>query len=217
MVSGLTVDQKSLDSLLQNSASLTTTTVAMTNLLAVWNIEFDRNVPSACSQAEAAGLSCLSQRGSWGLLRQLDKPVVITLTDSAGHPHRAVMTAIDDDSAELLVGAERMTVSVDDIAELWYGQYLLIWQPPDGDPSALQVGARGPKVIWLRQSLAALDPTSPMAVSDSDVFDDDLEQQLMEFQRRNRLEADGLAGQRKQIIINSRLGLNDRPSLSAGS
>jgi hypothetical protein len=39
----------------------------------------------------------------------------------------------------------------------------------------------------------------------------------MDFQRRNRLEADGLAGQQTQIIINSRLGLDDRPSLSAGS
>ena len=214
---GDTGDRASLDLLLQNSVSLTTTTVAMTNLLAIWNIEYDESIPSACSQAEAAGLSCLSQRGSWGLLQQLDKPVVITLTDGAGHPHRTVMTTIADDSAELLVGAERIVVSVDAIAELWYGQYLLIWQPPNGDPSALQVGARGPKVIWLRQSLAALDPSSTVAVSNSDVFDNDLKRQLMEFQRRNRLEADGLAGQQTQIIINSRLGLGDRPSLSAGS
>jgi len=209
--------QRSLDLLLRNSTSLTTTTVAMTNLLALWNIKFDKSIPSACTQAEAAGLSCLSQRGSWGLLRQLDKPAMITLTDSEGHPHRAVMTAISDHAAELLVGADRMTVSVDEIANLWYGQYLLIWQPPNGDPSALKVGARGPKVVWLRQSLAALDPSSPLTVSDSDTFDSDLEKQLMKFQLRNRLEADGFAGQQTQIIINSRLGLDDRPSLSAGS
>ena len=215
--SGPMSDQASLDILLQNSTSLTTTTKAMTTLLAIWGIQYDKSIPSACAQAESAGLSCLSQRGSWSLLLQLDKPVVLTLTDSTGHPHRAVMVSANEESADLLIGGERMTVPIDRIAELWYGQYLLIWAPPNGDPSALQLGAQGPKVIWLRQSLTALDSTIPVTVSDSEVFDATLKQQLMDFQRRNRLEADGLAGQQTQIIINSRLGLDDRPSLSAGS
>ncbi len=215
--SGSMSEQASLDILLQNSTSLTTTTKAMATLLAIWGVNYDNNIPSACAQAESAGLSCLSQRGSWSLLRQLDKPVVLTLTDSTGYPHRTVMIAASEDSADLLIGGERLTIPIARIAELWYGQYLLIWQPPNGDPSALQLGAQGPKVIWLRQSLTALDSTGPVTVSDSEVFDAVLERQLMDFQRRNRLEADGLAGQQTQIIINSRLGLDDRPSLSAGS
>jgi len=217
LLPGRPAGQTSLDSLLQDSVLLTTTTVAMTTLLAIWDIDYDSGNPSACAQAAAIGLSCLSQRGSWSLLRQLDKPVVLTLTDSTGHQHRAVLAAIGDDTADLLFGSERMTVPIDEIAGLWYGQYLLIWKPSNGDPSALLVGSQGPKVLWLRQSLAALDPAGSVAVSDSDVFDDELEQQLMDFQQRNRLEADGLAGQQTQIIINSRLGLDDRPSLSAGS
>ena len=217
VVSGSPVGQSSLDTLLQNSTEITTPTIAMTNLLSIWNIDYDRNIPSACAQVEAAGLSCLSQRGSWSLLGQLDKPVVLTLTDSTGHPHRTVLVTIGEDSADLLFGDKRMTVPIDEITGLWYGQYLLIWQPPNGDPSALKVGTRGPKVIWLRQSLAALNPASPATASDSDLFDEALEQQLMDFQQRNRLEADGLAGQQTQIIINSRLGLDNRPSLLAGS
>jgi general secretion pathway protein A len=217
VLTGGAAGQTSLDTLLQDSESLTTTTVAMTTLLAIWNIDYDSSIPSACAQADAAGLSCLSQRGSWSLLRQLDKPVVLTLTDSTGRPHRAVLVAIGDDSADLLLGTERVTIPIDEIAGLWYGQYLLLWKPPSGDPSALLLGSRGPKVAWLRQSLAALDPTAGVSPGDSDLFDDALEQQLKDFQQRNRLEADGLAGQQTQIIINSRLGLDDRPSLSAGS
>jgi general secretion pathway protein A len=208
---------ESFDLFLLEAAAQTTTTIAMTNLLSIWHIDYDSNIPTACQQAEAAGLSCLSQRGSWSVLRQLDKPVVLTLTDSTGHPHRSVLVAIDENSADLLIGTERVTIPIEEIARLWFGQYLLIWQPPNGDPSALQLGARGPKVLWLRQSLAALDPASPVAVSDSDLFDDELEQQLMAFQRRNSLEADGLAGQQTQIIINARLGLDDRPSLVASN
>jgi len=211
------VVQSSLDTLLQESASMTTRVIAMTNLLSIWSIEYERSMPSACAQAEAAGLSCLSQRGSWMVLQQLDKPAVLTLTDSTGQAHSGVLISIKDDSADLLLGNKQLTVPVDEIKKVWFGQYLLIWQPPNGDSSALQLGARGPKVIWLRQSLAALDPNPVASASNSDFFDSELEQQLVEFQRRNRLEADGLAGQQTQIIINSRLGLDDRPSLSTGS
>ena len=143
--------------------------------------------------------------------------MVLTLTDSAGQTHQPVVIAVNDDTADLMIGEQRITYSIDEIADFWYGQFLLIWRPPNGDASALQVGARGPKVVWLRQSLAALNPDSSPAVNDSELFDEELLRQLLEFQRRNRLEMDGLAGQQTQIIINSRLGLDGRPSLTSGT
>jgi general secretion pathway protein A len=208
--------QPSLDSVLQESASLTTSSAAMATLLSIWSVDFDRNIAPTCTQAEAAGLSCLSKRGSWNVLRQLDKPVALTLTDSSGQTHNPVVVAINGDSADLVIGEQRLTYPVLEITNTWYGQYLLVWQPPNGDASMLQLGTRGPKVAWLRQSLAALSPDSRLAVNDSDIFDTGLEQQLLDFQRRNRLETDGLAGQQTQIIINSLLGLDGRPSLSSG-
>jgi general secretion pathway protein A len=208
--------QPSLDSVLQESVSLTNISTAMATLLSIWNVEYDRSSAPTCTRAEAAGLSCLSKRGSWNVLRQLDKPVVLTLTDSGGQIHSPVVVAINDGTADLIIGEQRLTYPIPEIANVWYGQYLLIWQPPNGDASILQVGARGPKVAWLRQSLAALSPDPGMTVEDSDIFDEDLEQQLLDFQRRNRLEMDGLAGQQTQIIINSLLGLDGRPSLSSG-
>ena len=208
--------QPSLDSVLQESGSLTTSSAAMRTLLSIWNVDYDRNNAPTCAQAEAVGLSCLSKRGSWSVLRQLDKPVALTLADSDGRTHNPVVVAIDDDSAELMIGEQRLTYPIPEIASAWYGQYLLIWQPPNGDSSILQVGARGPKVSWLRQSLVALSPDPSLTVNDSDIFDAELEQQLLDFQRRNRLQMDGLAGQQTQIIINSLLGLDGRPSLSSG-
>jgi len=208
--------QPSLDSVLQESASLTSSSAAMATLLSIWNVNYDGSKAPTCTQAEAAGLSCLSKRGSWNVLRQLDKPVALTLTDSDGQTHNPVVVAINDDSADLIIGAQRMTYPILEIANAWYGQYLLIWQPPNGDASMLQIGTRGPKVAWLRQSLAALSPDPGLAVNDSDIFDTELEQQLLDFQRRNRLKIDGLAGQQTQIIINSLLGLDGRPSLSSG-
>jgi general secretion pathway protein A len=70
-------------------------------------------------------------------------------------------------------------------------------------------------VRWLRQSLAALSPDYRPADPDSNFFDADLERQLMEYQRQHRLRADGVAGERTQIIINSLLGLESAPRLVA--
>jgi general secretion pathway protein A len=114
----------------------------------------------------------------------------------------------------LQVGDRTAEFGLQEIDELWFGQFMLLWQPPNGSAVSLSRGMRGENVRWLRQSLAALDPEYQGAVSDSDLFDEQLEQQLRAFQQRNRLQVDGLAGQQTQIFINSLLALEGTPRLS---
>jgi general secretion pathway protein A len=184
-------------------------------LLSLWGIDYDPAAGSACSQAGAQGFSCYFQRGSWNGIRQLDRPVVLTLTDSQGQTHQPLLVSLDDDVAELSLGGTPMTFPVDEVSDLWFGQFLLIWRPPGGTPVAISPGMQNENVRWLRQSLAALDSNYQPQPADSDVFDDALQQQLIAFQRQHRLEADGLAGQKTQIIINSLLAVAGTPRLSA--
>ena len=183
-------------------------------LLALWGINHDPAVGPACAQAGAQGFSCYFQRGSWNGIRQLDRPVVLTLTDSQGQTHQPVLVGLDDDVAELSLGGNRKTFPVDEVADLWFGQFLLIWRPPSGTPVAISPGMQNENVRWLRQSLATLDSNYQPQPADSNFFDDDLQQQVMTFQRQHRLEADGLAGQKTQIIINSLLAVDGTPRLS---
>ena len=91
---------------------------------------------------------------------------------------------------------------------------MLVWRPPGGKPMAISPGMQNDNVRWLRQSLAVLDSNYQPQDAESNYFDEILQQQLMAFQRQHRLEADGLAGQKTQIIINSLLALDDTPRLS---
>ena len=75
---------------------------------------------------------------------------------------------------------------------------------------------RGDSVRWLRDSLSAINPGYDSRSVDVDLFDEDLEAQLRNFQRRNRLKVDGVAGQQTLIIINSRLVQQGTPRLTAG-
>ena len=183
-------------------------------LLSLWGINYDPAVGPACAQAGAQGFSCYFQRGSWNGIRQLDRPVVLTLTDSQGQTHQPVLVGLSDDVAELSLGGNRKTFPLDEVADLWFGQFLLIWRPPGGTPVAISPGMQNENVRWLRQSLSTLDSNYQPQPADSDFFDDGLQQQLMTFQRQHRLESDGLAGQKTQIIINSLLAVDGRPRLS---
>lgn len=183
-------------------------------LMKLWGIDYDPAAGPACGQAQAQGFSCYFQRGSWNGIRQLDRPVVLTLTDNQGRTHQPLLVRLYDDEAELLIGSEPMRFPVDEVEDLWFGEFMLVWRPPGGTSVAISPGTQNDNVRWLRQSLVALDNSYKPADPDSNYFDAELKEQLMAFQRQHRLEADGLAGQKTQIIINSLLALDGTPRLS---
>ncbi|MGH8194970.1 MAG: AAA family ATPase [Woeseiaceae bacterium] len=188
---------------------------AMESLFGMWGIVYDVSSGTACTQAEAQGLRCYFNRGSWNSIRQLGLPVILTLTDSRGDTHQPVLVSLSDTSGELMIADTRVTYPLEEISELWFGQYLLVWRPPDGIKDTIRRGANDASVRWLRQSLAAISPDYRPADLDSHFFDEDLERRLMDFQRQHRLRADGVAGEQTQIIINSLLGLDRTPRLVA--
>ena len=205
--------RESLDARLQVASELTNTESALATLLDLWGVEYRRG-QRGCSQAAAAGVECLFQRGSWSGLKQFDRPAVLTLIDSRGAAHRVVLTAIEGETVELSIGGVTVTQQIDEVSDMWFGQYLLLWRPPNGASTALGPGTRGPEVVWLRQSLAAIGERYQTTAFDSDEYDNDLLQTVRAFQRDHRLDVDGLAGHQTQIIINTLLAPDDTPRLS---
>ena len=204
----------SLSEELALSGELTTRDFAFASLFELWGLEYTSGSQTGCSQAAAAGLACLSQRGSWNGLRQFNRPAILTIIDNDGDSHEIVLTAIHDDSAELSIGGVAVTHPVSEITELWFGEFSLLWRPPFGVPVSLSPGSRGAEVLWLRQSLADIDERYISDIIDSDVYDTNLQIIVREFQRDHRLAVDGLAGQQTLIIINSLLESDGSPRLT---
>ena len=143
--------------------------------------------------------------------------MVLTLSDRNGNTHQPVLVSLNGENGELAFGESHITHSIEEISKLWFGEYLLIWRPPNGEAGAIRPGMRDRNVRWLRQSLAAIDTDydgEASAETDLDYFDEDLEERLKDFQRQHRLKVDGLAGQQTQIIINSSLALDGIPRLA---
>lgn len=191
--------------------------VAQQRLSAQWGL--DSAVPEAegfCGQVNASGLQCRQERGTWQTLRQLDRPALLTLEDDVGPPRYAVVVGLDGGSVYVADAGGRRTVPIETLSRYWYGDFLLLWRPAPGGALVVRPGDRGEAVFWLSQALTHVlggdDEGSP-----SDVFDAALEQQVREFQDREGLSVDGIAGPRTLMHLNAALQNPATPVLHPGT
>ena len=209
----LAPEPEALEPLLRRLAAETGTDTAFQTLFALWELDYRSGIPRACDQAEAVGLQCVYERGSMAQVRSLDRPVILTLRDDEGNPHQVVLARLDEDTAVIRIAEQDHTVSLRDLTDAWFGEYLLLWRPDVGKVKSFFPGMRDPDVRWLRESLAAIQgqPVEPM---ESDIYDASLEARVREYQRERRLVVDGLAGQQTQLAISKDLDAGDMPRLS---
>lgn len=185
------------------SANGTGSTTAWTHLFARWSVDLPAAVaPDYCGFANGLGLYCLAEKGSWGLLRQYDRPVIMALTSRDGQSVPAVLQRLDDRVAELMIGDEVFKVDIGEVDRYWLGDFtLLLRLPPDGN-ALLTAGDRNPDVLWLRRLLEAAQQVK-LPTDDPQYFDLPLQTQVMEFQRRHGLNPDGVVGRQTLIQLNN--------------
>jgi general secretion pathway protein A len=187
---------------------------AWTELLALWSVILPQSVqPDFCDFAPQYGLVCKHGQGNWNILRQFDRPAMLTLIDADGRRVPVVLVHLDDTLAELMIGTELYRLDVEQVDRYWYGEYLLLLQTPPGGRLYLKAGDRGADVAWLRRQLEqALDVDIPAA--DPQLFDYALQKRVLDFQRSQGLVADGIVGENTLIHLNTRSEREGVPRLS---
>jgi general secretion pathway protein A len=159
-----------------------------------------------CDFAPSAGLQCLSQRGTWSDIEQVNLPVVLELWDDQPTPFYAALTSIQDDTLTLTLGKEQLDVEQRDLRDSWYGSYVVLWQTPPGYRGSIRQGDSHETVSWLRQQIGADSSASP-STANPDFFDANLHSAVVEFQRREGLVMDGVVGPATWIRLASQLQL----------
>jgi len=196
--------------------SSTDTDTAFTQLLGLWQAKYSPGKIDGCSQALAQGLRCLMQRGSLAQLRMLNRPAILMLSDQAGTPSQVVLRALRDDSAQLQIGSQSVTISIAELTRFWFGDFVLLWRPGARDVRDLSAGMRGAPVRQLREQLNRWSGAGSNA-STSDAYDGSLVQLVEQFQRANRLAVDGIAGIETQVALDAVLATPDSPLLQPQS
>jgi general secretion pathway protein A len=203
---------ESLSTLLSQHKADTAPDEAFGTLFKTWNVRYEAGTDDPCTQATRQGLECLTQRGSFGQLRQFNRPAILMVNDPKGVAHQVVLTALSDERASIDLGGQKHEVGIAELARYWFGDFIMLWRPGTARVKPLAVGMQGDEVRWLRQSLAKANGGSPDAKA-SDVFDSDLSRAVMDFQRRNQLAVDGIAGVQTQIVLASAVAASDTPLL----
>ncbi|HXV39528.1 MAG TPA: AAA family ATPase [Steroidobacteraceae bacterium] len=194
-------------------AGITTMDSAFASLFALWGAGYEPGTGRGCEQADAQGLTCVWQRGSFAQLKLINRPAILSLVDATGTTHQVVLAALDGDGARLLMGGAEARVPLAQLADYWFGEFLVLWRPQAGMLRPLRAGMRGPDVRWLRQGLEQLNGMPAGGDAPDDLFDADLERLVEDFQRSRRLAVDGIAGLQTQLVLDAALGAPGTPTL----
>lgn len=186
---------------------------ALHTLLGYWGVQFTDNGLADCKRVIEIGFECLRSRGSWNTLRNLNRAVILTLR-GPDRDHHVLVTRLDDPGkVSVLIDNRAYRFTREEIDRYWYGDYLLLWRPPPLISHPIAKHSRGADVLWLRQALSRVSDQGPAFDIANPVFDQQLFERIVGFQRQNALDADGIVGVETLIKLNSYLRDNATPFL----
>jgi general secretion pathway protein A len=178
---------------------------AIRALSVFWRVTMGDGDP--CTLAAQQQLACFRNSGGLSQVRQLDRPVVLELTDDKGQPLYAVLKQLQGQNAVIQLETETITLPLSSLATLWRGDFITLWRTPPAFRAKLQPGQSGPVVDWLAAQMAALERAP--APSGKQVFDPALQGKVYAFQMSQGLKPDGVVGATTFMLLNHALGIEE--------
>ncbi len=178
----------------------------------------DANAADPCAPPPPSTWQCFkSSPAGLPLIRQLDRPGIVTLIDESGKPVHALLVAIDERSATLRMGGQSVVVALVALAHLWQGDFATFWQAPAGYQRPLGAGDTGALVDQLAQQLAAV--RGEPAPAGAQRVDTAMKTRMQAFQLAQGLKPDGLAGPTTYMQLaraTAAPGASNEPRLAGG-
>ncbi|WP_168204118.1 AAA family ATPase [Aliikangiella coralliicola] len=172
-------------------------------LLSLWQIEYSPvKDGDACEFAAEYGLKCNHSNGQWQQLRRLNRPALLKFSAGLQGEFWGILKRLQGFEAIVVFGNKESKISLSELSTIWTGEFILLWQAPEGYLGDIKFGDRGEAVYWLSQSLNWLNQSSK---NPQDIFDDKLKQQLTAYQSQRNIDADGIAGMQTILKINAEI------------
>jgi general secretion pathway protein A len=175
---------------------------ALVRVLSSWGVTVSPG-EDPCRAAVSAGLECYDGRGTWTVVRRLGVPVAIKLVTADGARHFVAVTGFEGDTVTLQIGDRAEALPAAAVDRLWDGVFSVVWRPLPGLARVLTPGMQGPGVAWLRRALNEGDVVQ--RERGPAVYDEALASKVVAFQRREGLEADGIAGIETLVRVSTQL------------
>jgi general secretion pathway protein A len=182
---------------------------AVRKLGLAWGQSWQQRDPCA-AEGPTQRVYCFRSQAGLSLIRQLDRPVVLNLRDDA-HPEAFVILWGMDGEQVLIEGPKgQQTWPLALVSARWRGDFVALWQAPEGYRSKILPGQKGLALDWLATRLSQLDHSAPPALPSS--LKGELGARVLAFQVAQGLKADGVVGATTFMQVNRLTGINE-PSL----
>jgi general secretion pathway protein A len=202
-----------LATILRGAAAVTDLDGAYSRLFTLWSARYVAGSEDACSQALRQGLECLDQSDGLANLRRFNRPAILPLQDRSGAVHQVVVSGLGATRARLLIGDSMHDVTLPELQAAWSGDFMLLWKPPQLEVRNLRFGMQGEPIRALRQRLRQAAGLAPDAAP-LDLYDESLQNLVLQFQQRNGLMVDGVAGTQTQALLDGAVPPAGTPQLS---
>ncbi len=158
-----------------------------------------------CQTAAAQGVQCYrASKLTLPLLRQLDRPGILTLQAARGPAVHAVLVGQSDQTATLRLQGRLHRVRLVELAQFWHGDFATYWQAPPGYEAGLRDGSTGKAIDWLGTRLSLLDGGPAAAGAGAPLtLDAALRARVRAFQRARGITPDGQPGPMTFMQIDS--------------
>ncbi|KQM69817.1 ExeA family protein [Xylophilus sp. Leaf220] len=189
---------------------------ALRALAAGWGVPADGLAAgAACPALAREGLPCFrSSRTGLNLVRQIDRPGLLTLVGDDGRTAVVPLAGLDAQHATLVVDGAPRRVPLAELARWWRGDFTTLWRIPPGATPAQAETATGPAGTWLDAQLAALQPGGAAANADAPAAE--RRARIYRFQLAQGLKPDGVAGPLTFMLLNRAAGVAE-PRLTSGT
>ena len=168
----------------------------------LWGLTLDGSDP--CAAAWQQRVACFNSKpANLALIRELNRPGIITLFDGKKRPVHVVLSGLTDQTASLRLGTQTHSVSLTILAGLWRGDFATLWRVPDDYTEKVVNGKVKPMTEWVEAQLAKL-PGAAVASQPSSLRD-----RIYAFQLASGLSPDGQAGPMTLMQLNRAAGLKE--------
>lgn len=190
------------------NASMRDQRAAFMSLAKYWKATLPDGEP--CQAAQEVNLHCYQSDGGLDEIRQMDRPVILTLQDDANNHYYALLTGLSNTNATLQIDGIARTISVAELTRHFRGHLATFWQAPKNFREKFRTGFQGDDVNWLATQMAKLNGLPEPTEHHS--YNKALSSQVHAFQLAHGLPADGVVGPKTYMHINAAIGI-DEPHL----
>ena len=185
---------------------------AWRELARAWDMDLGAGEPCAAA-ARLHRVQCFrTAKSTLALIRQLDRPGVLTLRDGYNRAAFVMLAGLSADTATLVIDGTPRDVPLLSLADYWRGEFATFWRAPPEYAGAISDRRSGAAANWLAVQLATARGDKRSVGSQFD--DATLKGWIHTFQLTQGLPSDGVAGPVTLMSLNRAVGI-DEPRLLA--